>query len=572
MDKTGIKTMLMKEKGAKALFLVCALISIAAVLLICIYIFANAFPALAEIGIFRFLFGDTWSPRNGEFGILPMIVGSVFATVGALLTGVTLGVFSAVFIVCFCKTKLRRVFLQLVNLLAGIPSVIYGYFGIKVLSPLVMEVFGVSSGQGLFTVSIILGIMILPTIVSLTASGLEAVPGSYYEGALAIGANKVSAVFNVVLPAAKSSVMTSIILGLGRALGETMAVVMIAGNQAVIPDSLFTSFRTLTANIVFEMGYADSDTWKGALIATGAVLVFFVLIINLLLNAVRGRGSEQGMIKRYLRGTKILYVFSVFTFIISMISLSAILLYILVEGVPHIDFELLFGEFRYGKVTLLPAITGSLMIVLLSMAIALPAGIFAAVFLNEYTKKNSRLVKVIDLATETLAGVPSVIFGLFGYLFFSLALGMGMSLLSGSLTLSLMILPVIVRSTQEALKAVQPGLREGSLALGAGNFRTVMRVVLPAALPGIAASAILAVGRVMGESAPILLTSGQPRGMPSGYMSMGGNLAVMVYSLANEGLYPEETAACSAILILIVLGLNLGADFLTRFLRRKLGE
>lgn len=561
-----------KEKGAKTLFLICALISIAAVLLICIYIFANAMPALFEIGVFKFLFGSSWSPTLGKFGILPMIVGSIFATVGALIIGIVLGLFTAVFIACLCPKRLRKPLLTLINLLAGIPSVIYGYFGISVLAPLVMNIFGVSSGEGLFTVSIILGIMILPTIVSLTVTGIEAVPKDYYEGALAMGATKAGAVFGVVVPSAKSSILTAVILGLGRALGETMAVVMIAGNQAVVPNSLFASFRTLTANVVFEMGYANTDTWKGALIATGAVLVVFVLIINLLLNLVKGVGKQKPLIRRFFKGTKALSVVSACMTVISVFALLSILLYILISGVPHISFELLFGEFKYGSVTLLPAIVGSLMIVFLSLIIAVPIGVFAAIFLNEYTKKGSKLVKVIRLATETLAGVPSIIFGLFGYLFFSLTLGMGISLGAGSLTLVLMILPVIVRATEEALMAVPSGLREGSLALGAGNLRTVFKVVLPSAMSGIASAVILAIGRVMSESAPILLTAGQPRGMPGGYGSMGGNLAVMVYSLASEGLYPNETAACGAVLIVIVLVLNLATASVTKALRRKLGK
>ena len=276
-------------------FMLCACVSILAVALICIFLFANGVPAMAKIGFGKFLLGRTWQAGNGLFGIFPMIIGSIYVTAGAIIVGVPIGILAAVFLARFCPKPLYRIMKPGVELLAGIPSVVYGFFGLMIIVPWVRDTFRPyygGNGLSLFSAALLLGIMILPTIIGLTESALRAVPTQYYEGAVALGGTHERAIFTVVLPAAKSGVVAAIVLGIGRAIGETMAVIMVAGNQPRMPRGIFQGVRTLTANIVIEMGYA-SGLHREALIATGVVLFVFILLLNFcvaLLN--RGKNHE----------------------------------------------------------------------------------------------------------------------------------------------------------------------------------------------------------------------------------------------------------------------------------------
>ena len=283
-----------KEKGMEFVFMLCACVSILAVALICIFLFANGVPAMAKIGFGKFLLGRTWQAGNGLFGIFPMIIGSIYVTAGAIIVGVPIGILAAVFLARFCPKPLYRIMKPGVELLAGIPSVVYGFFGLMIIVPWVRDTFRPyygGNGLSLFSAALLLGIMILPTIISISESAIRAVPDKYYQGALALGATHERSVFRTVVPAAKSGIMAGIVLGIGRAFGETMAVIMIAGNQAWIPDNMFQGIRTLTANIVMEMGYAQ-DLHREALIATGVVLFVFILIINTLFSILKRREAK----------------------------------------------------------------------------------------------------------------------------------------------------------------------------------------------------------------------------------------------------------------------------------------
>ncbi len=271
-----------KEKGMKLLFFLTACVSIAAVVLICIFLFASGVPAIREIGVFKFLLGTKWKPENNLYGIFPMIIGSIYVTVGALLIGVPVGILTAVFMARFCPHNIYKPLKSAVNLMAGIPSVVYGFFGLVILVPFVREIFG-GRGMSVLTASVLLGLMILPTIISVSETSIRAVPESYYEGGLALGASHERSVFYTVLPAAKRGIFAGVVLGIGRAVGETMAVMMVAGNQPAIPESIFSGVRTLTTNIVMEMGYS-TDLHREALIGTAVVLFIFILIINLSLS------------------------------------------------------------------------------------------------------------------------------------------------------------------------------------------------------------------------------------------------------------------------------------------------
>ena len=636
------------------MFTIAAMICVIAVIAIFGFMLVKSLPAFRKIGFFNFVFGDNWSPDrldkyddaslSGTYGVFKMITGTLAATVGALVIGGTLGYFTAVFIAFYCPERLKKIFSSTVNLLAGIPSVVYGFFGIMFLLPLLAN-FAPNNGSGLLATSLILGIMIMPTVVSLSKTSLEAVPRAYYEGALALGSTHSQAVFGTVTKAAKSGVTASLVLGIGRALGETMAVVMVAGNSVAYPDSLFNSFRVLTANIVMEMGYAG-EVQQGALVATGVILLVFVLIVNLIFGAISKKtiksavnktclfsrifkkddeksgvknsvasgvaskitsgvatdekGGEKvgekndaknGVTKRNIFFEKIGDFFSSLKYkmktasvgagvsvgagIFAGITLLLIIGFVLVKGAPTLfsNPHLLFGKYEFNseKITILPSIVTTLMTLALSLLVAVPIGICTAIFLNEYAKKNNVFIKIIRGAIDLLNGVPSIVYGLFGMITFVALIKGRSTIMAGSLTVGIMLLPTIVRSTEESLKSVQDSLREGSFALGAGKMRTIFKIVLPSALPGILSAIILSMGRVISESAPFIYTMGSViSAMPAGYFDSNATLAVALYRLSGEGWYVNEAYATAVVLIVLVLALNFLAELIAGKLNKKL--
>ena len=574
------------------------------------FLIAKSIPALKEIGFFEFLFGDKWMPdkddvygggTSGSYGIFTMIVGTLSATVGALLIGGTLGYFTAIFLAFYCPKVLKKPLCSVINLLAGIPSVVYGFFGIVFLLPLLANV-APNNGSGLLATSIILGIMILPTVVSLSRTSLEAVPKSYYEGSLAMGATHSETVFHIMSPAARSGITASLVLGIGRALGETMAVVMVAGNSVAYPEGLFSSFRVLTANIVLEMGYAG-ELQEGALIATGTVLLVFILVVNVVFNLVSKRAVSALATKRarknenrktsglthFFRHIKYEYdafahkihsadigkVFAIGAGVIATATLVLVIGFIFVKGFPELvrNPELIYGKYEFGgKVTILPAIVTTLFTVVLSLIISVPIGIMTAIFLNEYTKKRNFFVKIVRTAINVLSGVPSIVYGLFGMITFKQWFTGTSSIIAGVFTIAIMLLPTIVCSTEESLKSVPDMLREGSFAMGAGKLRTIFKIVLPSAMPGIISAVILTIGRVISESAPFLYTMGSViGGIPKGVTDSGATLAVALYQLSGEGWYMNEAYATAVVLIVLVLALNLVAELVGGKLSKKLG-
>lgn len=595
-----------KEKIGKAVFATAAVICVIAVAAIFAFLIIKSIPAFGKLGIFEFMFGDKWSPDrldtydsplSGTYGIFTMIVGTLSATVGALLIGGVLGYFTAVFLAFYCPEKPKRILCAVINLLAGIPSVVYGFFGIVFLLPLFSNI-APNNGSGLLATSLILGIMILPTVVSLSRTSLEAVPRAYYEGSVALGATHSETVFRIMSPAAKSGITASLILGVGRALGETMAVVMVAGNAPTYPDGIFSSFRVLTANIVMEMGYAG-EVQEGALVATGVVLLLFVLLVNVVFGLISQKAVENSVKKQKEHRThrlslwmnRVKYEISGFTHKIKAVSickgmaifsgvLAAVVLilvigFIFAKGMPYLiqNPSIIYGKYEFASenITILPAIITTLYAVAISLILAVPVGIMTAIFLNEYAKRGNILVRIIRSAIDILAGVPSIVYGLFGMIAFVPLFGGSGSILAGSLTVSIMLLPTIVRSAEESLKSVADSMREGSLALGAGKLRTIFKIVLPSALPGILSAVILSMGRVISESAPFLYTMGSViTAVPKGIMDSGASLAVALYQLSGEGWYINEAYATAVVLIVLVLALNLCAEALAGKLSKKL--
>lgn len=283
--------MKLHEKVMKGVFFIAAAASVIAVALICIFLFSGGLPAIMKIGPINFLLGKVWKPGNDLYGIFPMILGSLCVTAGAILFGVPVGLFAAVFMSYFCPKKFYKIMSPCVQLLAGIPSVVYGFFAMVVIVPFVRTTFG-GSGNSMLTASILLGLMILPTIISVSEAAIRAVSSTYYEGALALGAGKERSVFTVILPAAKSGILAGVVLGIGRAIGETMAVVMVAGNQPRMPQDILEGVRTMTTNIVMDMAYA-TDLHREALIGTAVILFVFILLINLVFAILKRKGERD---------------------------------------------------------------------------------------------------------------------------------------------------------------------------------------------------------------------------------------------------------------------------------------
>lgn len=280
------------EQIMKLIFLIAACTSVLAVVLICVFLFASGVPAIAKIGVFDFLLGTEWRPSNNIYGILPMILGSIYVTAGAIIIGVPIALLTSVFMAKYCPKKIYPFFRSAINLMAGVPSIVYGFFGMVLIVPTIRNLFpGENVSDSMLAASVLLGIMILPTIIGVTETAIRSVPESYYEGSLALGATHERSVYCIVFPAAKSGVVAGIVLGIGRAIGETMAVIMVAGNQPRMPQSILEGVRTMTGNIVMEMGYA-AGMHRSALIATGVVLFVFILIINLSVSALNRRAKH----------------------------------------------------------------------------------------------------------------------------------------------------------------------------------------------------------------------------------------------------------------------------------------
>ena len=561
----------LKEKTIKTVFFFTAFFAVVVVTFILLFLLRDGYPIFVEVGIIPFLFGETWAPTAVEplYGIFPLIVGTLLVTIGAIVFAVPLSIGCAIYVSELASPRVKNVLKPAIELLAGIPSVVYGFFGLIVLTNFIRVTFAIPTGETWLAASILLGIMALPTIISVSEDAISSIPHEYKEGSLAIGATRWQTISRVIVPAALSGIAAAIILGIGRAIGETMAVMMVAGNAAVIPDPIWnvlSPIRTLTATLGIEMGEVSvGSEHYSALFGIAVVLLIITLIINISAVAIlrrlkEGRAARSdhkpiiptsaleplkriaGMIliavlivflfaaAPWYLAAAILLIFSVWYFgkdrlsrqntemisfgfisaaaVIVLAILVIILGYIIINGFPAISWEFLTQPPKdLGRAGgIYPAIIGTLYLVAGAILIALPLGVGAAIYLVEYTREG-RITRLIRTGVDLLNGTPSIVFGLFGFAFIVLYLTIGVSLLAGQITLALMILPTVIRTTEESLKNIPQSLREGSLALGATRWQTISKVVLPPAVPGIVTGAILCIGRAAGETAPIMFTA-----------------------------------------------------------------
>lgn len=560
-----------KENIIKTLLIIAAIVCIIVIFSILFFLVKEAYPLPTDV--WNFLSGEKWRPTsvNPQFGAYPLIIGTLLITLGAMIFSVPLSIGSAIFVSEIASARLRTIIKPIIELLAGIPSVVYGFFGLIILVDWIHDGFGVPTGETWLAGSIILGIMAIPTITSIAEDAINAVPRHYKEGSLAMGATRWQTISKVVIPSALSGITAAIILGIGRAVGETMAVLMICGNSPIIPEPLwdvFSPIRTLTSTLGIEIGEVPFGSGHyHALFGVAVLLLIITLIINISAAYILGKIKEKQMglgkkkkksrisddlkhkIKQYTKYTIIGFIliflylvsgllFTIIIFVIGIILLSifkklsqkniqrisfsvitisiiivicilGILLgYIIFNGIGTISWEFLTSPHRNlgregGVVT---ALIGTLYLAAGALAIALPIGVGGAIYLVEY-KKEGKITKIIRTAADLLNGTPSIVFGLFGFAFLVLYLGWGRVLIVGQVILAFMIIPTILRTSEEALKSVPQSIREGSLAVGATRWQTIRRVVLPPACPGIITGAILGIGRAAGETAPIMFTA-----------------------------------------------------------------
>jgi phosphate transport system permease protein len=605
----------------RGLLFLAAISSVIAIFFIILFLVRDAYQIFSTVTPADFLLGERWDPTGypPEFGTMPLWVGTLLVTAGAILFSVPLSIGTAIFIAEIAPLRLRLSIKPLVELLAAIPSVVYGFFGLVVLTGWLEDVFQVQSGQCWLAASLLLGIMALPTIVSVSEDAISAVPREFKEGSLAIGATRWQTITRVLTPAALSGITAAVILGIGRAIGETMAVLMVAGNSAVIPSPIwdvFSPIRTLTATLGIEIGeVAVGSTHYHALFGVAVILLVITLVINLLAVAIldRVRRSQTGgggpgreYLSRSVRAkvgkaavaAGVLLVLSM-AFVIGgpvaaaavallggllwvarerlspravqtpamvmtglctalvLFILGVILFDIVVNGLPVISWEFLTtGPRNLGRSGgIYPAIVGTLYLVAGAIAFALPLGVGAAIYLVEYTR-GGRAVRLIRTGIDLLNGTPSIVFGLFGFAFLVLYLGWGVSLIAGQVTLGLMVLPTIIRTTEEALKSVPHSLREGSMALGATRWVTIRRVVLPAAMGGVITGTILSLGRAAGETAPILFTAVvfSTRFLPSSLFDPVMALPYHLYILATNVPRSQPQQYGTALVLLVLVG------------------
>jgi phosphate transport system permease protein len=616
----------LKESAIKTVWFFCAIFAVIAIFFILFFLFVDGYPIFVQVGVRDFLTGLSWNPTGTppSYGIFTLIVGTILVTVGAMVLAVPFGIGSALFISELAPPRVKAVIKPAVELLAGIPSVVYGFFGLVVLTNWIRISFDVPTGESWLAGSILLGIMALPTIISVSEDAISSVPKEFRDGSLAVGATRWQTMSRVIVPASLSGITAAIILGTGRAIGETMAVLMVTGNAAIIPDPIWnvlSPVRTLTGTLGIEMGeVAIGSSHYHALFGIAVVLLVITLIVNLLAMVILGRIKEKNIasakkrrgmppitvhegpswhapVTRHLWWILISIISLVMLviagpagFILTFLALSAfyliksgispknaqkiafcliaasivtvlailgiILFDIISHGLPYLTWDFLTKPPRdLGREGgIFPAIVGTLYLTLGAIAIALPLGIGAAVYLNEYTKEG-RMTRLIRTGADLLNGTPSIVFGLFGFAFLVIYLKFGVSLIAGQITLALMVLPTIIRTTEEALKSVPAAVREGSLALGATKWQTIRKVVLPPAAPGIITGTILSVGRAAGETAPILFTAVvfSQRFLPTSLFQPVMALPYHLYILATNVPGAEGNQYGTALVLLILV-------------------
>jgi len=564
------------------------------------------------VNILEFFTGTKWTP-NGltpHFGLLPLLSGTLLVAGGALLIGAPLGIGAALYLSEFAGKKVRSIAKPIIEVLAGIPSIVYGFFALLVISPILQQYFGASYFNAASAI-IVMAIMILPIIVSISDDSMKAVPKHLREASLAMGATKWETSIKVVMPAASSGIVASILLGLARALGETMVVVLAAGSIARLTLNPLEEVQTMTAYIAqVATGDIPPGVAVSAAFAIGLVLFVITYIINFIAGKVvlrikrggtatkkktwitrytkkihtriillwnlllrRTHDKKISLRQRYVKG-KIGITTVATCLLIAVVFLVYLIASVLEQGFSGINWTFLtsFPSSLPSKAGIYPVILGSVYLVCLTLVFAVPMGVGAAIYLNEFAKDN-RYTRFLRRIIQNLAGVPSIVFGLVGLAVFSRLFGFGPSLLAGSLTLAIMILPVIVVATEESLKSVPDSFREASRGLGATKWQTVRHHVLPYAVPGTLTGVILALSRAIGETAPILFIGSlfaktAPSSILDGFLALP--ITIFYWTRHPKLQFHDLAASTIIVLLIILLSMNLIAIIIRqRFQSRR---
>ncbi|MEM2583220.1 MAG: phosphate ABC transporter permease PstA [Candidatus Thermoplasmatota archaeon] len=621
--------MRLREKLINSFLFLSAFFSVIIIFLMILFILKEGTSIFLKEGL-RFIFGKEWRPEGeiygfpASYGALPLILTTLLTTFMAIIIAVPLGVGSAIFISHLAPRKIKSFIKSTIELLAGIPSVVYGFFGMVVIVNFFQTNFNVASGEGWLAASIVLAIMILPTITSISEDVISSVPSEYVEGSFALGANKWQTIKKIVLPASFPGILASVVLGIGRAAGETMAVMMVIGNAALMPSlkKPFMPLKTITSAMAIEMGESPTNSmWHHALYGLAIILLVIAFLVNWLAMKIIERNKMRMVNENLKRFAKIffsiilslfvIYIFEIYSIAVfalflliyfimkkeiisekvsqkiafsfftlcAFISISVlfiILYYIFSNGISGLSIEFLTKPptnlGRSGGI--FPAIVGTLFLVGGAILFAMPLGVGAGIYLNEYAKEG-KIKKIILSSITMLNGTPSIVFGLFGLTFLVIYLKWGICLLAGQITLAFMILPTIIKTTQEALKTVPQYVREGSFALGATKWQTIKKIVLPASLPGIMTGAILSIGRAAGETAPILFTAAVfsqkflPTSVFQPVMALPYHLFIIITSVPGEEAR-RNAFATAVVLTLLVIVLYMGAIIIRNRYRKKI--
>ena len=549
----------MKETALKNLFLACACVAVLAVILIFIFTFWKAIPVITQIGLGDF-FSLSWAPTEGRYGILALLAGSGIVTVGSLALGVPLAVGCAVFLTEIAGKKLASVVSTAVDLLAGVPSVVYGFFGLVILRPIVAKLTG-GLGFGALTVWLVLAIMIVPTITTLTMDALRSIPMGIREASFAMGATRWQTIYKVVLPAAKMGIVRKMSSmredGRGRskhrrAKAADRAAVAAAGISFDHPEdpAEHAPVQVLTGDDVTPVTGVVTEPREGSR----------ARIKRLLAQGSSSAGGSNKNRTNYL----MIGVFRA-AGVIATAVLVLIIGFVAVNGLPVMSLDFIFGwpEGVNAEGGIFPTIVSTLYVTALAMLICVPIAVLAAVYLAEYAKQG-RLVTFIRYAADTLSSVPSIVMGLFGYALFVEAMGFGLSMLSAALALALMMLPIVMRTTEEAIRSVPRYIRWGAYGLGSTKWQVVSKIVLPSAFPRIATGIVLAIGRAIGETAVVLYTMGQAINLPLTPLDSGRPITIHLYQLANEGINMQAAYGTALLLMVMILAFNLFARYLSR--------
>ncbi|MBD3196769.1 MAG: phosphate ABC transporter permease PstA [Candidatus Lokiarchaeota archaeon] len=636
------KEVAVADKAAKGILFVFASIAIVTVFLIIIFLFTLGGEFFLEVPLEDFFLDGNWSGNDGQFGAKYVILGTILVALGALAFAIPFGIGIAIFIAEIAPRRLKSILKGIMEILAGIPSIVFGYFGRTILRFWIQDIFDVNRGLCWFNASFLLGLMALPTIISVCEDALTAVPREFKEASYAMGATRWQTISKVSIPAAMSGITAGIVLGMGRAIGETMTVTMVAGGNVILPNpitDLFSGIRTITATIAYEHKEA-AGIHESGLFALAIILFLMTLLINITANRILSRlrkkftgetkkerfkdndtikqlkedpGLEyvktkfdkyKGKIFKLILIVVLFWIFSTWfglilgliiiilvfggfmglkrikpryeqwiAFIIMTILaiiiiffLGIIITQVITNGIPYFteNPNFLTTPSMGSTGGLQDVILGTLSLTGVAMLFAIPFGVLSGIYLSEYAK-DTRITKIIRAGIDNLNGTPSIVFGLFGYTLFVLTTG-GKSLFAGGLTLGLMILPTIIRTTEEACIAIPKEFRDGSLALGSTKWQSIVKIVLPSAMPAIITGVILGMGRVSGETAPIIFTAVLYVGPSSIALfepvkALTFHLYILVMTYPDAQIYAGGTALTLLMLVLFLYGIA----FLIRF-------